>query len=65
MKLRDLIRIQIGRLNSIQFERDWPIRKFSNQIHHACPLLIISLVKRLKPLMAHSGTVYTTDLLAL
>ena len=30
-KLRDLIRIRIGRSDSIQFESDEPIRKFSNR----------------------------------
>jgi len=33
-KLRDSIRIRIGR--PIRFERDWPIRKFSNRIGRAC-----------------------------
>jgi len=55
-KLRDSIRIRIG--HPIRFERDWPIRKFSNRIGRACPLLVVSLVKRLKPLTALSDTVY-------
>jgi len=42
----------------IQIERDWLIRKFSHGIVHACQLIIVSLVKRLKPLTALSGTVY-------
>jgi len=40
----------------MRFERDWPIRKFSNRIGRACPLLVVSLVKRLNPTL--SGTVY-------
>ena len=44
--------------DSIRFESDWPIRKFSNRIGRACQLLVVSLVKRLKPLTALSGTVY-------
>jgi len=45
--------------DSIRFESGWPIRKFSNRIGHACPLLVVglSLDKRLKPLTALSGTV--------
>jgi len=43
----------------IRFESDWPIRKFF-RIESAvpAPLFVVSLVKRLKPLTALSGTVY-------
>jgi len=42
VKLRDLIRIRIGRPiririgHPIRFESEWPIRKFLNQIGRAC-----------------------------
>jgi len=57
-------------LNKIRFEFESAVRldsirkwlaaskKFSNRIGRACQLLIVSLVKRLKPLTALSGTVY-------
>ena len=57
-KLRDLIRIRIGR--PIRFDSK-VIGRFENfRIESAVPppLLVVSLVKRLKPLMALSGTVY-------
>jgi len=41
--------------DSIRFESDGPIRKFSNRIGCACPLLVVSLVKRLTAL---TGTAY-------
>jgi len=44
--------------DSIRFESDWPIRKFRIESSVPAPLLITSLVKRLKPLMSLSGTVY-------
>jgi len=48
---RDLQSIEIR----LRFERDWPIRKFSNRRDRACSFArIVSLVKRLKPLTALS-----------
>jgi len=44
--------------NSIQFERDWLIRKFLNRIGRACSLIIVSLVKQFKPLTVLSGIAY-------
>ena len=51
MKLRDSIRIRIGRSDSKVMGRFEYFR-----IGRACPLLVV--VKRLKPLTALSGTVY-------
>jgi len=57
-KLRDSIQIQIGR--PIQFDSK-EIGRFKNvRIESAvpAPLLVVSLVKQLKPLAVLSGTVY-------
>ena len=54
LQIRDLRSFEIR----IRFERDWPIRKFSNESAVPAPLLVVSLVKRLKPLTALSGTAY-------
>ena len=56
LKLADLRICEASRFDSnsnrpsysIRFERDWPIRKFPNRIGHACPLLVVSLIKRFK-----------------
>ena len=48
------IRLEFESAVPIRFESDGQIRKF--RIGRACPLLVV--VKRLKPLMALSGTVY-------
>jgi len=49
---RDLRSFEIRISSPVWFESDWP-----NWIGRACPLLVVSLVKRLKPLSALSGTV--------
>jgi len=57
-KLRDSIRIRIGHPIRLDWKGTGRFENFLIESAVPAPLLVVSLVKRLKQLMALSGTVY-------